>query len=130
MFGDSRNNFQTSIAIGRMFIPLCFFRKGAPNDVFIYLKRSPSNLTLGQCKFDLRSMSMTSKLRQIAYNSTRLDGAEVLILFCGYPGSKGNYQKTKPVLRELEKVFVIYSENFDVFFYLQFSGIMRIIEEN
>ena len=87
------NNFLTNIATGKMFTPLCFFCKGAPNYVYIYLRRSISNLTLGQCKFDLKSMSKTSKLCQFIYHWTRLDGTGVFILFCSYSGSKGNCHK-------------------------------------
>ena len=72
-------------------LPLCFFRKGSPNYVYIDLKRSPSNLTLGQCKFGLRSMLKTSKLCQVVYHSTRLDGTNVFRLLCAYSGSKGSY---------------------------------------
>ena len=45
-----------------MFTPLCLFLKDAQNHVHVDLKRSSSNLKLGQCKFDLRSMSKMSKL--------------------------------------------------------------------
>ena len=86
-----------NIATGKLFISLRFFRKGTPNYVYIDLKRSPSNLTLGQCKFDLRSMSKTSKLCQVVYHSTRLDGTKVFKLLCGYSGSKDNYHKPKRV---------------------------------
>ena len=90
------NNFRTIIATGTMFTPSSFFRKGAPNHVYIDLTRPPSNLTLGQCKFDLRSMSKMSKLCHVAYHSTRLDGRKVFILllrFGMYSGSEGDYHK-------------------------------------
>ena len=50
---------------GNLFISLLFLRKGTPNYVNIDLKMSPSNLTLGQCKVDLSSMSKTSKLCKV-----------------------------------------------------------------
>ena len=55
------------------------------------------NLTLGQCKFDLRSMSKTSKLCQVVYHSTRLAGTKVFKVLCGYSGSKGNSHKQNNV---------------------------------
>ena len=67
-----------------------FFCKGTPHCVCIVLKRSPSNLTLVQCKFDIRSMSKKSKLRQVVYHSTSLDWTNVFVPLCGYYGSKGN----------------------------------------
>ena len=72
------NNFRTKIATGKMLTPLCFSCKCTPKYTYIDLKRPLLNLTLGQCKFDLRSMSKTSKLCQHVYHSTRLDGARVL----------------------------------------------------
>ena len=87
------NNFRTKIATGKMFTPLCFFCKCTPNYVYIDLKMPLSNLTSGQCKFDLRSISKTSKLCQDAYHSTRLDGIRVFILLCGYSGLIGNFHK-------------------------------------
>ena len=45
----SADNFRTNIDTGKLFTSLRFFRKGTPNYVYIDLKRSPSNLTLGQC---------------------------------------------------------------------------------
>ena len=78
---------------GKLFTSLRFFRKVTPNYLYIALKRSPSFLTLGQCKFDIRSMSKTSKLCQIVYHSTRLYGAKLFKLLCGYSGSKYNYHK-------------------------------------
>ena len=87
------NNFGTKIARGKMFTPLCFFCKCIPNYVYIDLKRSLSKLTSGQCKFDLRSMSKTSKLCQFAYHSTRHDGTKAYKLLCGYSESKYNYYK-------------------------------------
>ena len=90
-FEISANNFRTNIAAGKSFTTLCFFSKGAPNYVYINLKRSHSNLALGQCKFDLRSMLKTSKLCQVVCHSTHLDRVKVFILLCGYSGSKDNY---------------------------------------
>ena len=87
------NNVQTKIAEGNMFTPLCFFNKCTPNYADIDLKRSLSNLISGQCKFDLRSMSKTSKLCQDVYHSTRFDGTSVFILLCGYSGPMGNFHK-------------------------------------
>ena len=75
-----------------MFTSLRFFRKGTPNYVYADTKRSPLNLTIGQCKFDPRSMSKTSKSSQVVYHPTRLDGTKVFKLFCGHSGSKDNYQ--------------------------------------
>ena len=89
----STNDFRTKIATGRMFTPLCFFCKCTPNYVYICLKRSLSNLTSGQCKFDLRSMSNTSKPCQDVYHSTRLDGTRVFMLLCCYSGPIGNFHK-------------------------------------
>ena len=68
----SASNFRTNIATEKSFTPLCFSRKGAPNYVYVDLKMSPLNLTLDQCKFDLRSMSKTSKLCQVVYPKTPL----------------------------------------------------------
>ena len=87
------NHFRTKIATGKMSTPVCFFCKYTPNYVYIDLKRSLSNLTAGQCKFDLRSMSRTSKLCQDVYHSTRLDGTRVFILLCGYSETIGNFHK-------------------------------------
>ena len=84
----SADNFRTIKATGKLFSSLRLFRNDTPNYVYNELKRSPSNLTLGQCKFDLRLMSKTSKLCQVVYHSTRLDGIKVFKLFCGYSGSK------------------------------------------
>ena len=92
-FGIPADNFRTNIATGKIFTSLCFFRQGTPNYVYIYLKSSLSNLTLGPCKFDFRSMSKTSKLCQVVYHSTRLDETKVFKPLCGYSGSKDNYQK-------------------------------------
>ena len=78
IFADS---FRTNIAIVKLFTSLCFSRRGTPNYVYMDFKRSPSNLTLGQCKFDLMSTSRTSKLYQVAYHLTRLDGTKVLNYF-------------------------------------------------
>ena len=61
------NNFRTNIARGKMFTPLCFSCKITPNYVYVDLKRSPSDVTVGQCKSDLGSMSKTSKLCQVLY---------------------------------------------------------------
>ena len=94
IFADS---FRTNIAIVKLFTSLCFSRRGTPNYVYMDFKRSPSNLTLGQCKFDLMSTSRTSKLYQVAYHSTRLDGTKVFKLLCGYSGSKDNYHKQNQV---------------------------------
>ena len=87
------NNFGTKIATGKVFTPLCFFCKCTQNYARIDLKRSLSNLTSGQCKFDLRSMPKTSKLCQDVYYSTRLDGTRVFILLCGYSGPIRNFHK-------------------------------------
>ena len=38
-------------------------------------------------------MSKMSKLCQVVYHSTRLDGTNVFKLLCGYSGSKDNYHK-------------------------------------
>ena len=87
------NNFRTKIATGKMSTPLCFFCKCTPNYFYIHLKSSLSNLISGQCIFDLRSMSKTSKLCQDAYHSNRLDGTKLFILLCGYSGPIGNFHK-------------------------------------
>ena len=87
------NTFRRKMVKGKMFTPLCFFCKCTPNYVYIDLKRSLSKLTSCQCKFDLMSMSKTSKLYQDVYHSTRLDGTKVFILFCGYSGPTGNFHK-------------------------------------
>ena len=68
------NNLRSKIPTGKMFTPLCFFCKGTPDNVYIDLKRSLSDLTSGQCKFDLRSMSKKSKLSQDVYHSLVLMG--------------------------------------------------------
>ena len=77
----STDNLQTNIDAGKLFTSLRFFRKGTPSYVYIDLQRSPSNLTLCQCKFDLRSMSKTWKLGQVVYHSTRLNEAKAFKLF-------------------------------------------------
>ena len=68
----SADSFRTNIATGKLFTSLRFFRKGTPNNVYNDLKRSLSILTIGQCKFDLRSMSKTSKLCQGFRNYVKL----------------------------------------------------------
>ena len=89
----SADNFRTSTDTGQLFTSLRFFRKGILSYVYIDLQRSPSNLTLCQCKVDLRSMSTTSKLCQVVYHSTLLDETQVVKLLFGYSGSKSNYHK-------------------------------------
>ena len=88
------NNFRTKIATGKMFTPLCFFCKCTPNYVYIDLKRSLSNVTSGQCKSDLRSMSKTSKLCQDLYHSTRLDGTRLFMLLW----TNRKFPQTMPML--------------------------------
>ena len=78
--GISADNFWTKIATGKLFTSSRFFREGTPNYVYFDFKRLLSDLTLSQCKFDLRSMSKTSKLCQVVYHSTRLDGTKVFKL--------------------------------------------------
>ena len=68
------NSFRTKLATGKISTPLCFFCKCTPNYLYIDLKRSLSHLTSGQYKFDLRTMSKTSKLCHDVYHSTRFDG--------------------------------------------------------
>ena len=53
----SADSFRTNIDTGKLFTSFRFFRKRTPKYVYIDLKRSPSNLTLGQCKVELMSMS-------------------------------------------------------------------------
>ena len=64
-------------------------------------------MTLGQCKCNLRAMSKTSKLCQFVCRLTRLDGTTVLILLCGYSGSKGNYHKPKQCFVQKKNVSYI-----------------------
>ena len=87
------NNFRTNLATGKILTPLCFFCRGTPNYAHIDLKMSPSNLTSGQDKFDLRSMSKTLKLCQDVYHSTHFDVTMVFILLCGYSGPIGIFHK-------------------------------------
>ena len=101
------NNFRTKIATGKMFTLLCFFCKCTPNYTYIDLKRSLSNLISGKCKFDLRSMSKTSKLCQNVYHSTHFDVTRVFILLCGYSGPIGSIHNPH---RCSIRCLVIYSE--------------------
>ena len=122
------NNFRTNIYAGKMFTQLCFFCKCTPNCVYTDLKRSLSNLTLDQCKFDLRSMSKNSKLCQDVNHSTRLDGTRVFILLCDFSGQIGNFHKP---YRYSIRFFVIYREKLMAsFFDSQFFKFLRIVEEN
>ena len=58
-----------------------------------------------------------------------IDGTKVFKLLCGYFGSKVNYLKQKQVA--FEKAFVICSEKAMMpFFDLQFSEVLRIVQEN
>ena len=78
----SADNFRTNLVTRKTFTPSCFFCKDAANHVYIDVKMSPSNLTLGRCKFELRSMPKMLKLCHVAYHSTRLDGAKEFMLLC------------------------------------------------
>ena len=69
------------MASEKMFTSLRFFFKGTLNYVYIDLKKSPSNLTLGQCKFDIRPISKACKPCQVIYYSTCLDGIKMFKLF-------------------------------------------------
>ena len=65
-------------------------------------------MNLCKCKVDLRSMSITSKLCNVAYHSTRLDETNVFKLFLDTLDQKTITTKKTNVT--YEKVFVIYSE--------------------
>ena len=91
------------------------------NYVNIDRKRSLSKLALGQNKFDLRSMSNTSKLRQVVHDSTRLDGTRVFILIYGLD-QNANASKQTNAPFEKKKFFLIYSEKLmTTFFTCNFS---------
>ena len=100
-----------------MFTSLRFFFKGIPKYVYIDLKRSPLNLTLGKCKFNLRSMSKTSKPCQVVYYSTRIDWTKVFKPFCGFSGSKDHDHKQTNVHYE-NGICNIWREIDDVIFWV------------
>ena len=115
-----------------MFTPLCFFCKGTQNYVYIDLKGSLSNLTLGQCKFDLRSMSKTSKLCEVVYHLTRLDGTRVFNITLWLLWIKRQLPQTEPMLRS-KKLFLvgIYRKILMTsFFDLRFFDVLSTVEEN
>ena len=125
----SADTFRTKIATGNMFTSLCFFRQGTPNYVYIDLKRSPSILTLGQCKFDLRSMSKTSKLCQVVYHSTCLDETKVFKLLCGHSRSKDKYHKQNQC--SVWKMYLYYiAKSWWRHFLLAIFEVLCIVQEN
>ena len=62
-------------------------------------------------------MPKISKLCQVAYHSTRLDGTKVFILLCGH-WTKRQLPPTKPILRSKKKYLLYMPKNDYVIFWL------------
>ena len=123
------NNVRTKIATGKMFTPLCFFCKCTPNCVYIDLKRSLSNPTLGQCKFDLSQCQRRRNSVKMYIIRLVLMGQGCLCYFVVTLDQQGT--STNHTDATFCFFFVIYSEKLMTsFFHLPFSEVLRIVEEN
>ena len=106
-------NHRTNMVAGKMLTQSRFLRKGDPNHVNTDLKRSPSNLTLGQCKLDLRQSQKC--LSCVALNIIRLvlmgQGCFYYSMLWYILRIKRRLRKRKPMLGKKMYLYCIYIES-------------------